>query len=257
MRLAAYATKYENLQIDRIDGILQLRLHTEGATIKWGHRAHIDLGKAFADIASDPENRVLIITGTGPAFCAERLGDPSGAMVTPEAWAQVTKRARQFLHNYLEIEMPIIAAVNGPAHYHPEIPLLADIVLAAETATFRNAHIAELGLVPGDGNHVVWPLLLGPNRGRYFLLTGQTLSAREAKDLGIVAEVLDVDKLLPRAWEHAERLTELPTMTTRLSRLALMAGIKRAINEDLHNGLLLAGYSLMGAGDPTQGAPSA
>ena len=77
---------------------------------------------------------------------------------------------------------------------HAEIPVLSDIVLASENATFQDAPHFPRGVVLGDGVHVVWPLLLGQNRGRYFLLTGQTLSAQEAHELGVVAEVLPREK---------------------------------------------------------------
>ena len=86
--------------------------------------------------------------------------------------------------NLLEIEVPVIGAVNGPATIHAEIPVMSDIVLASQTATFQDAPHFPRGVVPGDGVHVVWPLLLGQNRGRYFLLTGQTLSAHRGNGLG-------------------------------------------------------------------------
>jgi enoyl-CoA hydratase/carnithine racemase len=92
----------------------------------------------------------------------------------------------------------MIAAVNGSALIHAELAVLCDIVLAADTTEFQDAPHFPMGLVPGDGVHVVWPLILGPNRGRYFLLTGQKLFASEALDLGVVNEVMPRDKLLPR-----------------------------------------------------------
>src|SRR5262249_62103212 len=106
---------------------------------------------------------------------------------------------RPLLMNLLSIEVPVISAINGPAWRHSEIPLLCDIVLAAETARFQDSAHFTSEVVPGDGMHIVYPLLLGMNRGRYFLLTGQTLDAAEAMRLGLVAEVLPRDKLLPRA----------------------------------------------------------
>jgi enoyl-CoA hydratase/carnithine racemase len=99
----------------------------------------------------------------------------------------------------LEIEVPVISAVNGPAWRHSEIPLLCDIVLAADTAQFQDSAHFPSDVVPGDGMHIVYPLLLGMNRGRYFLLTGQTLNAQKALELGLVAEVHPPDKLLGRA----------------------------------------------------------
>jgi enoyl-CoA hydratase/carnithine racemase len=103
-------------------------------------------------------------------------------------------------------EVPMISAINGPALRHSELPLLCDIVLAAEETTFQDSGHFINGLIPGDGMHIVYPMLLGLNRGRYFLLTGQRLSAHEAKDLGLVSEVLPRAQLLPRAWELAEQL---------------------------------------------------
>ena len=104
----------------------------------------------------------------------------------------------------------MIAAINGPALRHSELPLLCDIVLASETAEFQDSAHFPTGLVPGDGMHIVYPLLLGPNRGRYFLLTGQSIPARQAQELGLVGEVLPKDKVLARAWELAEQLAKNP-----------------------------------------------
>src|SRR5438874_12295145 len=126
---------------------------------------------------------------------------------------------RHLLMRLLEIEVPEISAINGPAWRHSEIPLLGDIVLAADTAQFQDsAHFAS-DVVPGDGMHIVMPLLLGLNRGRYYLLTGQTLDARQAHELGLVAALLPPDKLMARAWELAGGLAQEPTMVLRYSRL--------------------------------------
>jgi enoyl-CoA hydratase/carnithine racemase len=103
----------------------------------------------------------------------------------------------------MDIEVPVIAAVNGPARIHPEIPVLADIVLASDTALFQDAPHFMSGIVPGDGAHVVWPHVIGANRGRYFLITGQELHAKQALDYGAVSEVLARERLLPRALELA------------------------------------------------------
>ena len=143
---------------------------------------------------------MVILTGTGDDYCADfEPNRPTRRM--PRDWDKTYWEGKRLLTNLLEIEVPIIGAVNGPATIHAEIPVMSDIVLASETATFQDAPHFPRGVVPGDGVHVIWPLVLGQNRGRHFLLTGRTLSAREALELGVVAEVLPRDELLPRAWE--------------------------------------------------------
>ena len=135
----------------------------------------------------------------------------------------------------------MISAINGPALRHSEIPLLCDIVLAADTAAFQDSGHFMSGLVPGDGMHIVYPLLLGMNRGRYFLLTGQRIDAKEAKNLGLVNEVMPTSDLLPRAWELAEQMAQQSDLVLRYSRVAMTLMIKRQIHDLLGYGLALEG----------------
>ena len=97
------------------------------------------------------------------------------------------------------------------------------------------------GLVPGDGMHIVYPLLLGVNRGRYFLLTGQRIEAAEAKTLGLVNEVMPQADLLPRAWKLAEQMSRQSDIVLRYSRVAMTLVIKRQIHDLLGYGLALEG----------------
>ncbi len=240
-KLDEYANKYETVKFERRDGILQVTFHSHGGSLKWGGPAHREFGYAFADIGSDPENRVVIITGTGDDYCAEFEG--TRPRRTPKTWDTTYWEGKRLLTNLLEIEVPIIGAVNGPALIHAEVPVMSDIVLASENATFQDAPHFPRGVVPGDGVHVVWPLLLGQNRGRYFLLTGQTLSAQEAKELGVVAEVLPRDNLLPRAWQLAEQLCQQPDLTLRYARVALSLQLKRQMQDMLGYGLAIEGLA--------------
>jgi enoyl-CoA hydratase/carnithine racemase len=194
-RFDEYATKYKHIQLERREGILQMRLHMDGGTLHWGEAPHAKLGQCYYDIGSDPENRAVIVTGTGEYFNARYARGPQWEM-NPRTWDHIYWDGKKLLMNLLDIEVPMIAAVNGPATIHAELAVLCDIVIASDTATFQDAPHFPNGIVPGDGVHIVWPLLLEPNRGRYFLLTDQKLSAQEALTLGVVNEVVPRDQVL-------------------------------------------------------------
>ena len=239
-----YREKYSHIRMERQDGILQITFHTGGAALKWSGPSHEQLGYAFADIARDHENRVVIMTGTGDAFCAEI--DMSGfGRFTPDMWDHIYKDGKHLLMNLLDIEVPVIAAVNGPALIHAEIAVLSDILIASENAEFQDAPHFPNGVVPGDGVHIVWPLVLGVNRGRYFLLTGQKLSAREAQTLGVVSEIVPRERLLSRAREIAEQIVKKPTLATRYARVALTQQLKRVMLDNLGYGLALEGLGAL------------
>ncbi|HKA62256.1 MAG TPA: enoyl-CoA hydratase/isomerase family protein [Methylomirabilota bacterium] len=252
-RLEDYAAKYQTVRMERRDGILQMTLHTDGGPLRWGFLPHGELPEAFHDVGADRDNRVVIITGTGTEFSGPRATPGTSSFPSRPSIDRIDRihwEGRHLLMRLLDIEVPVISAINGPAWRHSEIPLLCDIVLAAETAQFQDsAHFAS-DVVPGDGMHIVYPLLLGMNRGRYFLLTGQTLDARKALELGLVAEVLPPDRLLARAWELAEDLARRPTLLLRYTRLLLTEALRRQMHDLLGYGL---GMELLALGEKQEG----
>jgi enoyl-CoA hydratase/carnithine racemase len=241
--LADYRSRYQHVALERdTDGVLEVRLHTGGGPVVWGDGPHTELPYAFSDIGADPANRVVILTGTGDRFLAD-LDDSWVGTMTPAKWDKIYAHGKRLLQRLLEIPVPVIGAVNGPATVHAELAVLSDIVVAAEYAHFSDAPHFRFGTVPGDGVHVIWPLLLGHNRGRYFLLTGQRLPAAEAQALGVVNEVLPADRLLPRAHELASLLARQPDTTLRYTRDALTQRLKRLLLDDLAYGLALEGLA--------------
>jgi len=242
MQLGDYQNKYDGIRFARENGVLEMTLHTRGGPAKWGSSPdslHRELGDAFLDIARDPENRVVLLTGTGDSFIAgfdPAFSYPEASLA--EMWPRIYDEGVALLHNLLAVPVPMVAAVNGPALIHAEIAVLCDIVLASDTAEFADlAHVPSGGAIPGDGVHVVWPMLLGPNRGRYFLLTGERIQAQEARSIGVVAEVLSPDGLMPRARELAAQLAKLPLPLLRHTRMLLAKDLRRRMFDELHSGL--------------------
>ncbi len=234
-----YRDRYANIGLSRDDdGVLLMTLGTDGGPFVWSALAHDELGYCFSDIACDRGNTVVVMTGSGDAWC-DQINAGSFTLSNPTDWDHIFFDGRRLLRNLLDIEVPVIAAVNGPARIHPEIPVMADIVIAADTALFQDAPHFMSGIVPGDGAHVVWPHILGPNRGRYFLLMGQELDAQAALATGVIGEVLSPDALLPRAMEIARMFAAKPALTRRYSRVALTQRWKRLLAEGLDVGLAL------------------
>ena len=236
-----YSDKYQSIRMERRNGILQMTFHTNGDSLQWGGIPHREFPEAFADIGSDPDNLVVIMTGTGDTFTGPPGTPESTPKRSPREWDKTYWEGKHLLSNLLDIEVPMISAINGPALRHSELPLLCDIVLAAEEASFQDSGHFINGLIPGDGMHIIYPMLLGLNRGRYFLLTGQTIEAREAKELGLVSEVLPRQDLLPRAWELAKQLTKQSPLVLRYTRVLLTQHIKRQMHDLLGYGLALEG----------------
>jgi enoyl-CoA hydratase/carnithine racemase len=152
--------------------------------------------------------------------------------------------AKHLLTNMLLIDVPMIAAVNGPARRHAELPIMCDIVVASETAAFQDSAHFVNGLVPGDGVHVAFPMAMGLNRARYFLLTGQEIGAQEAKDIGLVNEVLPRDQVLSRAWDLARMIMRQPELNRRYTRILLTEQLRRQMNDLLPYGLALEGLAI-------------
>jgi len=242
--LADYADAFAHVEMARSDGVLVMRLHTNGSSLLWSDEVHTQLPRAFRAVANDDENRVVVLTGTGASFCA--AADPSSfrldASVPPVAITRIYQEGKDLLFSLLDIPVPMVAAVNGPTWMHAELPLLCDVIVAADTTTFRDPHFAG-GIVPGDGAHLVWPMLLGETRGRYFLLTNEEINAEEACAFGLVHEVVAADQVLARAVTLAGQIATRPPLVVRHTREVLTARIKQAFRDHLPLGLALEGFA--------------
>jgi len=242
-RFDAYREGFPNARLNRSEsGVLEVALHTDGGALVFNGHTHEQFVDLFHAIGSDPDNRVVILTGSGEAFM-ETISPEGFDFFTPQGYDKIYREGRKVLMNILDIEAPLIAAVNGPARLHSEYILLADIVLATPSTVFQDKPHFEFGIVPGDGVHLLWQEVIGSVRGRYFILTRQELDAETAKAWGAVNEIVPANELLPRAHEIAEGLAKLPRLTTKYTRIALTQKLRRIIDEGVTLGLALEGIS--------------
>jgi enoyl-CoA hydratase/carnithine racemase len=242
-RFDDYRESFPNARLTRSKtGVLEVALHTDGGTLVFNGHTHEQFVDLFHAIGSDPSNRVVILTGSGNAFM-ETISPEGFDFFTPQGYDKIYREGKKVLMNILDIEVPLVAAVNGPVRLHSEYVLLADIVLATPATVFQDKPHFDFGIVPGDGVHLLWPEVIGSVRGRYFILTRQELDAQTAKDWGAVNEIVPPDQLLVRAREIAEGVAKLPPLTTRYTRIALTQKLRRIIDEGIGYGLALEGIS--------------
>ena len=200
---------------------------------------HGELAELPRDVEADPEVKVLVITGTGRAFCAG--GDFAGGLHPgPRMW----REARRIVDSLLDCQKPVLTALNGYAMgLGSTLALLGDVVFAARSATFADTHV-RMGIAAGDGGQLIWPLLMGVNRAKYYLMTGDRLSAQEAERLGLVNFVVVDDELMERALELADRLAAGPSLAISASKVAVNQYIKMVSNVVLPLSLKLEEWTM-------------
>jgi enoyl-CoA hydratase/carnithine racemase len=243
-RFEDYKDKYPHVAMQRADGILQLTLNTDGDSLEWSFEVHHELGYCWADVGADPDTKLIVLTGAGESFIARASKSYRRKMPDAREWIFDHTEAKRLVGALLDIEQPIIAAVNGPVFGHIELPLLADVVLMSDDSYLRDPHVKN-GLVPGDGVHVLLPLLLGLNRAKYYMLTGKRIEPQEAVDLGLAAEVVPKAEILTRAHELAAEIMEAPESVVRLFRPTMMQHTKRLMLDGLSHGLMLEGMAAL------------
>jgi enoyl-CoA hydratase/carnithine racemase len=239
----SYRDAFSNARLTRsTNGVLEIALHTNGGSLIFNGHTHEQFVDLFHAVGSDPGNRVVILTGSGKAFM-DTITPEGFDFFTPAGFDKIYREGKKVLMNILDIEVPMIAALNGPVRLHSEYALLADVVLATPDTVFQDKPHFDFGIVPGDGVNLLWPEVIGSVRGRYFLLTRQELDAETAKAWGAVNEIMATDRLLPRAHEIADQLAALPPLTSRYTRIALTQKLRRIIDEAAGYGLALEGIS--------------
>ena len=222
----------------REDGVLLAEAHTDGGPIQLSVENHRALGQFLKTVGSDPENELLILTGSGDEFMMD--SDPDGFALEEEdmeywAYEYAYKDGRINVSSLVnDLEIPTIGLMNGPG-FHSEIVLMCDITLAAEGATIFDLHY-DIGSVPADGIHNAFQELLGTKRAAYALLTGEAITAEKALEYGMVNEVVPRAQLVERAYTIADHIMSQPRTTRRLTTQIVRRPWKRRIVQDLDGG---------------------
>jgi enoyl-CoA hydratase/carnithine racemase len=238
-----YRDAFPNARLTRKDnGVVEIVLHTNGGKLVFNGHTHEQFVDLFHQIGEDRDTRAVILTGSGDAFM-DTIEPEGFDFFSPRGYDKILREGRKVLSNILDIEVPMITALNGPVLLHSEYALLTDIILATPETVFQDNPHFDFGIVPGDGMHLLWPHVIGSVRGRYFLLTRQLLDAATAKEYGVVNEIVPADRLLARAHEIADGIAALPPLTGRYTRIALTQQLRRLIDEGTAYGLALEGIS--------------
>lgn len=208
---------------------------------------HRELPKVWSVIDEDPDTRVVIVRGAGKAFSAGGSFDLVEAQIQSyELRMRVLRETRDLYYNMLNCSKPIISAIHGPAVGAGLIvAMLADISIAARTAKIVDGH-TRLGVAAGDHASMVWPLLCGMAKAKYYLLTCEKMSGEEAERVGLVSLCVDDDKLLETAREVADRLAAGAQEALQLTKHSLNNWYRQ--NSAIFEASL--GYEFLGFGGP-------
>src|ERR671924_709868 len=207
-------SRYHALHCERQDKVLIVSLNRPEALNAINADLHTELSHVFADIALDQETNAVVLTGKGRAFSAG--GDIKWFQdLTPPQLDALFTEARKIIVDLLEVQQPIIAAVNGPATgLGATLALFSDVIFAADNARIGDPHV-RVGVVAGDGGAVIWPWLVGAARAKEFLLTGDLLTAAEAERIGLINRVVPAGQAYTEGLALAKRLAAGPTRAMR------------------------------------------
>jgi enoyl-CoA hydratase len=219
---------YQTMKIEQRDrGIAIVTLNRPERLNAVNGRMHAELATFSRDFANDRDLRVLILTGAGRAFCAGGDFGPGDSFGSNPAGPNMWAEGRHIVDHILECEKPIVSAVNGYAMgLGANVALLCDVVIAGPNAVFADTHV-NMGIGAGDGGQVIWPFLIGVNRAKYYLMTGDRVKGKEAFEMGLANfYVDDTAQLMPKALEVAERLAAGAPQAIAASKIAVNAYLR-------------------------------
>jgi enoyl-CoA hydratase len=220
---------YESIRFERLGHVLRVTLaNPRNALNAVDGEMHGELMRLFDELRGEREARAVVLTGSGRAFSA---GGDFGWMSGIEAadFAEMRREGKQIVWSLLDVEVPVVAAVNGPAiGLGATLALLCDAIFMADTAKLADPHVM-VGIVAGDGGAVAWPLAVGPAVAKRYLMTGDPLGADEALRLGLITHAVAADDLQAEALAFAERLAAGAPLAIRYTKLSVNQLVKQAL----------------------------
>lgn len=241
--------QYKFITVENRDGIATVTLNRPELLNAVNPEVHAELEYIFVDIARDESIKVVVLTGAGKAFSAggdiKRMAERAGTQHGFEYAIRVPEKTRRIYNTLLEVEQPIIAAINGDAiGLGANIALFCDIIVASETAKIGDTHV-KVGLVAGDGGAIIWPLLIGPHRAKEYLMRGLLVKGAEAARIGLVNHAAPAEDVMTKAYEIAAELAALPKWAVRWTKLSMNKNLKQQLNLALDTSISYEALSMM------------
>ncbi|MEI9988555.1 MAG: enoyl-CoA hydratase-related protein [Rhizomicrobium sp.] len=233
--------KYEGLLVEiRPSGVAVITMNRPEILNAINWPMHAALEEVFVDLDNNPAVKAIVLTGAGRGFCSG--GDQNSIDVGGSQGAHAlspTRGGRHLIRNILEVECPVVAAVNGVAvGLGATLALFCDVIFAQPSARFADTHVTA-GVVAGDGGAVIWPLLLGPARAKHYLMTGEFISAEDAAAAGMINKVVPEGTVLEYAIGYAELLATGPRNAIAWTKYSVNKLIKEQINLGLDTAMAL------------------
>jgi enoyl-CoA hydratase len=243
MTPSGYAAR-ETLRLDRKDGVLTLEIDGPTDLNLIDGTLHRELSEVWAEIRIDRDTRAVVFTGHGDrAFCAGGQMEWFESLTTEDKDRAIAE-GRRTIVDMLEVPQPIVAAVNGAAiGLGATLALFSDITIASERAVIADTHVI-LGMVAGDGGAIIWPHLVGMNRAKEFLFSGDKVRAERALELGLVNLVVPHAEVKASAHALAERYAALPPQAVQGTKHALNKILRDTVNSVLDTSLALERMTL-------------
>lgn len=214
---------FQHILFEKRDNhILWLTLNRPDVLNAADKQLHTELVQVWQTIDRDPDVHVAVVTGAGRAFSAGGdLQMVADAYRNFDEVLRILDEARELVYNMLNCGKPIISAINGPAvGAGLVVALLADISIAAENAKLADGHV-RMGVAAGDHAAIIWPLLCGMAKSKYYLMTSGFLDGKEAERIGLVSMAVPDEELLDKATAVATDLATGPRHAIRFTKRAL------------------------------------